>query len=33
MTFNLDTVRAQFPALSIIIGESPRVPTVSFTVA
>jgi len=25
MTFNLDTVRAQFPALSIIDGESPRV--------
>jgi len=25
MTFNLETVRAQFPALSIIDGESPRV--------
>lgn len=25
MTFNLDTVRAQFPALSIIDGDSPRI--------
>ena len=25
MTFDLDTIRARFPALSIIDGESPRI--------